>query len=331
MDYHVIACYGAMRHIGLFRTDIEVLRKGEQCILRTARGVEIGEAIEKTHEAEPEEQNSTVGQVLRRATPRDLERVREIEEDIAPQEQQFCVQKIGEHELPMKVASVEHLFGGDKIIFYFLAEGRVDFRALVKDLAAQYRTRIEMRQIGVRDEARLLADIEHCGRELCCRTFMKTLEPVTMRMAKSQKSTLDPSKISGRCGRLMCCLRFEDETYCYLKRQLPKKGTRVTVEAGKGEVTGYNILRQMVDVELDDRTDVTVPVADILNREDRGGSRRPRSGDDDQRGNNRQRRGGPGRDSGRASDDQDDEQEGCGGCGNCGDHQDDDSDDNDQN
>ena len=263
MDYHVIACYGAMRHIGLFRTDIEVLRKGEQCILRTARGVEIGEAIEKTHEAEPEEQNSTVGQVLRRATPRDLERVREIEEDIAPQEQQFCVQKIGEHELPMKVASVEHLFGGDKIIFYFLAEGRVDFRALVKDLAAQYRTRIEMRQIGVRDEARLLADIEHCGRELCCRSFMKDLAPVTMRMAKAQKTTLDPAKISGRCGRLMCCLRFEDQVYAELRDNLPKRGTHVRTPDGEGTVVGSEILKQTVTVDLNDKRDVVFPVADI--------------------------------------------------------------------
>jgi len=263
MGYHVIACYGAMRHIGLFRTDIESLRKGERCILRTARGVELGETVEKSHEAAPEEANSTVGQVLRSATPRDIERAREIEEDIAPQEQQFCAQKILEHELPMKLASVEHLFGGDKIIFYFLAEGRVDFRTLVKDLAGQYRTRIEMRQIGVRDEARLLADIEHCGRELCCRSFMKDLAPVTMRMAKAQKTTLDPAKISGRCGRLMCCLRFEDQVYAELRDNLPKRGTHVRTPEGEGMVVGSHILKQLVAVDLNDNREVTVPVADI--------------------------------------------------------------------
>jgi len=141
MGYHVIARYGAMRHIGVFDTDI-LLRRAEQCILRTARGVELGETVDKAYEPEPEEQSVTVGQVLRRATPRDVTRVEEIEEQIAPQEYSFCLGKIREHELPMKLCSVEHLFGGDKIIFYFLAEVRVDFRALVKDLAGQYRTRI---------------------------------------------------------------------------------------------------------------------------------------------------------------------------------------------
>lgn len=263
MDYHVIACYGAMRHIGMFETDIGGLRKGEQCILRTARGVELGEAMEKAQEAAPDEASATVGQVLRRATPRDIERVQEIDEQVAPEELAFCTQKIREHELPMKLASVEHLFGGDKIIFYFLAEGRVDFRTLVKDLAAQYRTRIEMRQIGVRDEARLLADIEHCGRELCCRTFMKDLAPVTMRMAKAQKTTLDPAKISGRCGRLMCCLRFEDQVYAELRDNLPKRGTHVRTPEGEGTVVFTHTLKQTVAVELNDNREVTVPVSAI--------------------------------------------------------------------
>ena len=262
MGYHVIARYGAMRHIGVFGTDIR-LRRAEQCILRTARGVELGETVDKAYEPEPDQQNVTVGQVLRRATPRDVTRVQEIEEQIAPQEYSYCLGKIREHELPMTLCSVEHLFGGDKIIFYFLAEGRVDFRALVKDLAAQYRTRIEMRQIGVRDEARLLADVEHCGRELCCKSFMKDLAPVTMRMAKAQKTTLDPAKISGRCGRLMCCLRFEDQVYAELRENLPKRGTRVRTPQGEGTVTNTNVLKQMVWVELSDRRDVTVPVADI--------------------------------------------------------------------
>lgn len=263
MIYHVIARYGAMLHIGIFRTDV-ALRRGEQIILRTARGVELGETVAQAYEPDPEEaRSSSVGQVLRRASARDLDRVGEIEEQVAPQEYDFCLKKIREHELPMKLVSVEHLFGGDKMIFYFLAEGRVDFRALVKDLAAQYRTRIEMRQIGVRDEARLLADIEHCGRELCCRTFMKDLAPVTMRMAKAQKTTLDPAKISGRCGRLMCCLRFEDETYAELRGNLPKRGSYVKTPQGEGTVTGSEVLKQTVAVDLGRDHEVSFPVADI--------------------------------------------------------------------
>jgi len=262
MANHVIARYGAMRHIGVFRTDLP-LRRGEPCILRTPRGVELGETVDKAYEPEEAEENSTVGQVLRRATERDLQRVQEIEEQIASQEYNFCARKIAEHELPMKLVSVEHLFGGDKIIFYFLAEGRVDFRALVKDLAGQYRTRIEMRQIGVRDEARLLAEVEHCGRELCCRTFMKDLAPVTMRMAKAQKTTLDPTKISGRCGRLMCCLRFEDQVYAELRDNLPKRGTKVRTPRGDGTVITTATLKQTVLVELADNQDETFPVADI--------------------------------------------------------------------
>ncbi len=262
MASHVIARYGAMRHIGVFRTDLP-LRRSESCILRTPRGVELGETVGKAYEPGEAEENSAVGQVLRRATERDLQRVQEIEEQIAPQEYNFCARKIAEHELPMKLVSVEHLFGGDKIIFYFLAEGRVDFRALVKDLAGQYRTRIEMRQIGVRDEARLLAEVEHCGRELCCRTFMKDLAPVTMRMAKAQKTTLDPAKISGRCGRLMCCLRFEDQVYAELRDNLPKRGTRVHTPRGDGTVISTATLKQTVLVELADNHDEAFPVADI--------------------------------------------------------------------
>jgi len=247
--YQMIACYGAMRHIGVFRSETSDLHRGEKCILRTDRGVELGEIVCRSEPSANAPEDQPIGQVLRRATPRDVARAEEIEESFASQEYKFCEAKIREHNLPMKLVSVEHLFGGDKIIFYFLADGRVDFRALVKDLAAQYRTRIEMRQIGVRDEARLLADVEHCGRMLCCKSFMKDLAPVTMRMAKAQKTTLDPAKISGRCGRLMCCLRFEDQSYAELREQLPRKGTRVKTPNGVGIVTGTEILKQMVSVD----------------------------------------------------------------------------------
>jgi cell fate regulator YaaT (PSP1 superfamily) len=252
-----------MRHVGLFRTEISDLRRSERCILRTDRGVELGEIVAKASPAGTGESQSVIGQVLRRATDRDIARAAEIEQEFAPQEHHFCQAKIREHGLPMKLVSVEHLFGGDKIIFYFLADGRVDFRALVKDLAGQYRTRIEMRQIGVRDEARLLAEVEHCGRELCCKTFMQDLAPVTMRMAKAQKTTLDPAKISGRCGRLMCCLRFEDHTYAELRERLPKRGTRVRTPQGEGTVTATEILKQQVTVDLGGDRDAAFRVEDI--------------------------------------------------------------------
>jgi len=279
MPYHTIARYGAMGHIGLFRTEIQELRRGERCILRTDRGVELGGIVANAEPADPGLRQSVVGQVLRRATPRDVARAAEIEEKFASQEYNFCHNKIREHDLPMKLVGVEHLFGGDKIIFYFLAEGRVDFRALVKDLAGQYRTRIEMRQIGVRDEARLLADVEHCGRELCCKTFMKDLAPVTMRMAKAQKTTLDPAKISGRCGRLMCCLRFEDQCYAHLREQLPKRGTRVKTPKGLGTVTATEVLKQTVSVDLGEDRDSVFPLAEIEPEEtDSGASESSKKG-----------------------------------------------------
>ena len=263
MKYTVLTRYGAMRSIGGFATDIKNLRLGDRCIVRSERGTEWGEVIGDTHRVEGTPAKID-GSILRRATPKDYERRQQLEEVEQPKESSFCAERIKERELQMRLVSAEHIMGGEKIIFYFLAEGRVDFRELVKDLATEYKTRIELRQIGVRDEARLLAEYEHCGRELCCRTFMKDLEPVTMRMAKLQKTTLDPAKISGRCGRLMCCLRFEDETYACLKKTLPKKGTRVRIQEGAGEVVSSEILAQSVTVELPGRRTVKVAVPDIL-------------------------------------------------------------------
>jgi len=253
-----------MAHVESFAAEFSGLRMGDICIVRTRRGVEVGRILTPLRPVggDGEERISSM-EVLRRITKEDAKKIRTIREEYEPVEIRFCRKRIQERNLPMKLTSVEHLFGGTKIIFYFLAEGRVDFRGLVKDLAQEYRTRIEMRQIGVRDEARLLADFEHCGRELCCKTFIKDLEPVTMKMAKNQKATLDPSKISGRCGRLMCCLRFEDKMYEELKRNLPGKGARVVTPQGEGEVTGQDILRQVVTVELGDGKDEVFGVDDV--------------------------------------------------------------------
>ena len=163
----------------------------------------------------------------------------------------------------MKIVDAEPVFGGERIIFYFMSDGRVDFRDLVKRIAQEYQTRIEMRQIGSRDEAKLLGDVESCGQQCCCQRFLKHLKPVNMRMAKMQKATLDPAKISGYCGRLKCCLRYEDQTYTELKKRLPKKNTRVKTKHGQGKVVDTQILTQLVMVEYESGEKIAVPVDDI--------------------------------------------------------------------
>ncbi len=265
MKYHAIVRYGAMRHMAEFIVEFSGLRTSDRCVIRTPRGVETGTILVPLTPLNEEQESSFVseGGILRKMNAEDLKKAEQIEDVEEPKEFEECRKRIQAHDLPMKLVSVEHLFGGTKIIFYFLAEGRVDFRDLVRDLAQEYHTRIEMRQIGVRDEARLLADFEHCGRELCCKTFIKNLEPVTMKMAKNQKATLDPSKISGRCGRLMCCLRFEDKTYEELKRNLPRRGTCVKTPEGPGEVVGSEVLAQLVRVEFADGRELPFPVEQV--------------------------------------------------------------------
>lgn len=260
--FFYIIRYGAMSRVGLFSSSSGHYRAGAQVLVRTERGREVGTLISAVSSGEASRAN-TVGQVMRELTERDRDRRRNIEEQEVPREMAFCLGRIKAHELPMDLVYTEHLFGGEKVIFYFLAEGRVDFRQLVKDLAKEYRTRIELRQIGVRDEARLRGGYGHCGRLLCCRGHLKKMEPVTMRMAKNQKATLDPAKISGQCGRLMCCLRFEDAVYRELKRNLPRKGSYVVAESAEGEVVDYDILQQTVKVETDSGALITVPVSEI--------------------------------------------------------------------
>jgi cell fate regulator YaaT (PSP1 superfamily) len=165
--------------------------------------------------------------------------------------------------LPMKIVDAEHILGGERIVFYFMSDGRVDFRDLVRKLAQEYQTRIEMRQIGARDEAKILGDVESCGQKCCCIRYLKSLKPVNMRMAKLQKATLDPSKISGYCGRLKCCLRYEDETYTELKKRLPPRNTLVNTPEGKGRIIDYQVLAQMVMVELETGKRATIPRAEI--------------------------------------------------------------------
>jgi len=262
MYYKATVRYGQMGFVKDFATEIGTLRRGDRVVVRTDRGSEVGLVIEAPGESS-EERPSCDGEVLRRLTEKDEEELERIERELVPGEMKFCRERIKALSLGMKLVRVEHLLGGEKIIFYFLADGRVDFRQLVKDLAREYKTRIELRQIGVRDEARLLAEVGHCGRRLCCRSFIKSLEPVTMRMAKSQKATLDPSKISGICGRLMCCLRYEDGLYRRLKSNLPKKGSHVETEHFSGKVVGTEILSQTVTLRTSASNTVDVDVDDI--------------------------------------------------------------------
>ncbi|MCD8350951.1 MAG: signal peptidase [Planctomycetaceae bacterium] len=260
-SFVVTVRYGLMATTERFAAETDDFRAEDEVIVRTARGIDVGVAMGKAKPmAENEETQGELLRVANEAAQSILTHIREAKE---PEEFVTCQECIRERGLPMRLVGVEHLFSGDKIIFYFLAENRVDFRELVKELARRYRTRIEMRQIGVRDEARLLADYEHCGRELCCRTFIRNLEPVTMRMAKMQKTTLDPSKISGHCGRLMCCLRFEDEVYSTLQAELPARGAICVTANFTGEVVSCDMFRQETVLVLPDGSFETIKISEI--------------------------------------------------------------------
>lgn len=261
--YTVFATYSFMGVTEEFASSLEGLARDQKVILRTERGIEIGFLISQPEDIGDREIPENTGEVIRILQPKDFELVDHLENEVQPREFKFCLSKIRERNLPMKLIAVEHLFGGNKIIFYFLADGRIDFRELVKDLAKEYRTRIEMKQIGVRDEARILGDYEHCGRELCCRAYMKNLDPVSMKMAKKQKTTLDPSKISGRCGRLMCCLKFEDEVYSELRQGVPKRGSVITTPRASGTVILSDVIKQTVTIDTGNQKQMEVSVNEI--------------------------------------------------------------------
>ena len=224
------------------------ISRGDQVIVETARGVEMGRVVLGEKEVPEEEIVPPLKEVTRIATEEDLKRVKRNREK---EKEAFviCEQKIKKHQLQMKLVDVEYTFDNNKILFYFTADGRVDFRELVKDLASVFRTRIELRQIGVRDETKMMGGIGICGRELCCKTFLSDFAPVSIKMAKEQNLSLNPGKISGLCGRLMCCLKNEYETYEYLNSRLPGVGDFVTTPDGvKGQVQSVNVLRQTVKV-----------------------------------------------------------------------------------
>jgi cell fate regulator YaaT (PSP1 superfamily) len=257
--------YGSLRQLGVFSTTrSDYYQRGTQVIVRTKRGVEVGDLLcEATERAVQDLTDSTGGQLLREMSPSDsseLARIRAQEREIW----EFCGKAIADLKMEMKLVDVECVFGGERILVYYLAENRVDFRELVKVLAAQFQTRIEMRQIGVRDEAKLLADYGDCGKPVCCNTHLSEMPPVSMKMAKLQKATLDPTKISGRCGRLKCCLRYEYDTYVTLQKELPRIGSEIVTERGRGKVLGHEILAGQLLVQTEDMRRVLVDAADVL-------------------------------------------------------------------
>ena len=225
------------------------IKKGQQVVVETAQGLDWGKCVQGNH-ALPEDFDRPLKKVVRIATPQDLKK---IEENSKKEQDAFgiCLQKIEKHGLDMKLVSVEYAFDGSKILFYFTADGRVDFRELVKDLASVFKTRIELRQVGVRDEAKMLGGLGICGREFCCSRFLNDFQPVTIKMAKEQNLSLNPVKISGTCGRLMCCLGYEEEAYEHLNRITPRVGASVKTPKGSGVVTDRSILTGKLKVRLD--------------------------------------------------------------------------------
>ena len=227
------------------------MKPGDHVIVETARGIEYGTVIVPPKGITDEEVVQPLKAVIRVATPED-DRIEERNHEKEKEAYKICLEKIEKHGLAMKLVQAEYTFDNNKLLFYFTADGRIDFRELVKDLAAIFKTRIELRQIGVRDETKILGGIGICGRPLCCHTYLSEFAPVSIKMAKEQNLSLNPTKISGVCGRLMCCLKNEQETYEYLNKQLPNIGDQVmTPEGIKGEVQSVNVLRQLVKVIMD--------------------------------------------------------------------------------
>lgn len=272
--------FGYMRYIGEFTHAPEMkFACGAKVVIQTKRGIELGEQVSLTcsgcdKSVTREEMKSWVelsgedsymfnaGRILREATAADLSEFAHIQ--VGSRAKRQLAQRIAEkNKLPLKVVECECPLGGERIIFFFTAGERVDFRGMVKELASEYRTRIEMRQIGARDEARLLADYETCGREVCCKVFLKSLKPISMRMAKLQKATLDPSQVSGRCGRLKCCLRYEHTAYEELDKQLPRIGVRIRTSHGVGVVINRQVLTQLIQMRSPSDSVITVVYEDI--------------------------------------------------------------------
>jgi cell fate regulator YaaT (PSP1 superfamily) len=240
-----------------------VLKKNDKVIVNTEQGQAFGIVCVEPKAPGENTPDRALKKVQRIATKRDLERYEkkcESETKIFD----YCEKKIKERSLSMSIVSVSRLFDGSKIIVYFTADGRVDFRELVKDLVQKFRTRVEMRQIGVRHQAKMVGGLGSCGRQLCCASFLNTFEPVSIRMAKKQNISLNPSKISGMCGRLMCCLTYEYGYYDQMRKNIPKIGKSFNTKKGEGKVLRHNLIKETITVILDNSEEIEVPFRDII-------------------------------------------------------------------
>ena len=264
MNKYVVR-YGSMRGLGVMAArDQAKFSRGDEVIVRSNRGLETALVLcEATEDALSHLDQPPTGQIVRAITDTDLDEAAHIDSKLKDKFEQ-CQTRIDELGLEMKLVDIEQLFGGERVIVYYLADERVDFRQLVKLLAGDFQTRIEMKQIGVRDEARLLADYGDCGKPVCCNTHLTKMPPVSMRMAKLQKATLDPTKISGRCGRLKCCLRYEFENYDAIQKSMPKVGAKIVTREGKAKVIAQQLLAEQLLVETEDHRRVLIPASDVL-------------------------------------------------------------------
>lgn len=249
-----------------FTTDDETIKIGDCCIIGSDRGMDFGIVIaessmeEQTVPQTPEDAGSqqadevrkpNLQKIVRKATEEDVKKIQDNASE-AKKARETCIEKIRKYNLDMKLVKVEYSFDCSKLVFYFTSEGRVDFRDLVKELAGVFRTRIEMRQIGVRDETRLLGGIGCCGRVICCNSFLQQFDPVNIKMVKIQRLPLNPTKISGQCGRLLCCVRYEYDVYKELRKKMPKDGASVMTDQGKAKVIDMNLIKQTVTLEFED-------------------------------------------------------------------------------
>jgi cell fate regulator YaaT (PSP1 superfamily) len=278
--------------VGLFnpRGQDRYLR-GARVIARTPRGLEAAEVLaEATDEQAKLLESTPGGQIMREMSAEDSNELSHLQERERTAFE-TCQKHVVRLSLPMQLVDLEHVFGGERLVIYYLSEERVDFRELVKALASEFQTRIEMRQIGVRDEAKLLADYGDCGQPVCCGTFLSEMPPVSMKMAKVQKATLDPTKISGRCGRLKCCLRYEYDIYEELQRELPPIGSDVVTKDGRARVLAQEILSQQLLVAMEDNRRIMIPAGDVLSVIKAGSGRRPERGRRDEE-TERQKDGG---------------------------------------
>ena len=241
----------------------------DDVVVKTSHGLEMGKVVIAARQIMDSEISEPLKSVIRKATEEDIQRTKEME---SKEEEALieCGKLIGEIDLPMKLISAEYNIDGSRLTFYFSAEDRVDFRKLVKELSGRFQARVELRQVGPRDEARLIGGFGRCGRQLCCASFLGEFEPISIKMAKEQGLPLNPLKISGTCGRLLCCLRYENEQYRSMKKKMPKRGQQVSTQEGLAKVVGLNPLKETVMVELESKTAVELPLSEVTIAEKAG-------------------------------------------------------------